>query len=652
VSKALGEISKPVFDAFIDGVKELTESINGGAGPELRQLGRDIAKLVESGASFTKILIEHQGLLVAVGKSVGALAAAWMAFKIADIIAGLGRKTAALFASKTAIMGENAELARNNTLLAQNNTLRNAPARFGDLRGGARAVGGGVGAAGNIIAAAGIVAGAASIGDSISQGFAGMMVGGKSSAGDLEAAAKMRAASAKEIADLANSIKNVKSDPERDAIMADLAKKVQEATAAQSEAGFTEEGRTAQNQALGDYAAQLAQLMQVLRGRDGLLSPDQVAAEAERKRQETQSAALAEANKKILEEAAASKADSARSRIFGEGIQDAQGKAQAGDEAGARAVLAEMQDLYATWLEQTRAAQGNLSGDALKDNLSFQAELEDYLRQIKEARTELPEALAEADKEASAKSAEALRDQLALVDAQGAKRLADLDALGLREDQLSTRRKQIEDEIAAKRLELENQIGTLQGESAAAREAREIQYAAAARQRSNELLDVQRSANATAGTAPGELFAGTNRRRGAVTSNTFEQASGLGVGQSARPLNDWSGLVAQGSQGFGTGGSLVPPGSIPPAPAAPGSTAGQPQTAGQQSDPAANASAAAKSLEGISKAWEQVAKAADETFKKVQGTKAAEKISEIGTAVATKDADLQRQIDAIAAQIV
>lgn len=268
--------------------------------------------------------------------------------------------------------------------------------------------------------------------------------------------------------------------------------------------------------------------------------------------------------------------------------------------------------------------------------------LEDPGQAIKKARADLPDAIAAAEKKAAAEKIQALEDEKALAEANGAKRLADLEGLNLKEEQQAKRRKQIEDEIAAQRLELENQIGELQEESSTRREAREAQFAADAIQRVNALAAALKSSDLT-GTKPGDLITGTNRRRGSITSDTFEQGSGVQAGNYARPLTDFSAaLKPQGSGGFGTQGGFVPPSSIPPASS---TLSGSPSAGGQPAQ--GNASDLATPLNGIAAGVEAAAKSAKEAEEKVEAAGLSKAIAALGATVGGRFQALQRQIDDI-----
>lgn len=514
IDKALGEVTKPIFDAWVEGLSELTDAAGTDAAA-LTELGTEIAKLVREGTELTAWLVRHPELLAGAAKAVGWLVAAWAAFKLQSLLVGLAMKTRALLASSAALGTETAALNANTA--AQR---ANAAARGTGAAGGAARLAGAANA-GLVAVGTGLAINAAA--DSIIPSFAG---GGKSSRGDLEAAASMRAANSERVAALAEQIKGVTDKAQRDALMQEMAREIQESVSKQRDAGFFEEGRTAQNQALSDHAAALRRLVEVLQTKGSqLASPEQTAARLEEEQRRARAEAQARENEPVLAAARARASDQARDRFAAAGLDKARAAATNGDTAGASRLLAEQKEYFEQWKSQV-SLDPSQAPEALKANLDLVAQLDGYLRDIAQARKELPEAIAAAEEKARDKEITALQDQLALIGAQGEKRLADLEAATLSEEELARRRKAVEDEIAARRLAVENQIGALQGESAVARQAREI--AASASQTMRDTALAQRRSSSDLPT-PGGRFA-NGRVRGTVTSDAFER--NVPIGQS------------------------------------------------------------------------------------------------------------------------
>jgi len=634
VDAALGQLAKPISDALLDGIKELSQSMGDTDTTQLQQLGREIAQLVKEGVSFTQWVTQNTNTLVLMGKAMGIVVAAYAAFKIADIVAGLGLKARAILANTAALTAETQALAANTAAQTANGAARGAGA--GGIVGGARGMI--ATPTGTVLAAAGAAYGAVQVGYSLADLAAGSVAGGKSSAADLTEAAKMRNENTRQIAELTAAVKNVKSEPERDALRLQLAELIQKSVGAQHEAGFTEEGRTAQNQALSDHAAALKKLVDVLQSKDGLQSADQVQAEAQAKaakaKADAEIAANAEKDKKAVDDFNAKNRDRLRDQTASDKLDEIRKLMDKGDTAGAAKSLDEQADYYRQLLQNAQGDQGKKSGDDLKENLALQDALKGYLDDVEKARTELPEAIKKADEEAAKKQIEALEDQKALVEAEGEKRLADLDASGLKEDELARRRKAVEDDIAQRRLDLENQIGALQGESDTKREARAVEYAAGEVQRAQAVKQAEVAANGGP-TKPGELFANSRRRRGLFTSDAFEDNTPLGQSALDKFKNSQPGMPGyspvgsiNGSNPFDTGPALPPPpvatpaggaaaaAGAPPAPGQPPGEGTTPQDAAKKiADEGQNLAKALKPLvEAMVKAIKEVGDAIVKTF--------------------------------------
>ncbi|CAN5350774.1 hypothetical protein BH09VER1_BH09VER1_28320 [soil metagenome] len=612
LEKALGRITKPVFDVFMDGLLEMTDAINKG-NPSLDRMGEQIAALVKEGIGWSKWATENAGLMLTLGKTVGVFVAAWAAFQVAALIVGLNRKALAILANKAALDAETASLIRNEAAQTANaatraavTTAATAEATAAAASGGAAAattgkVAAGVGRAAPLLTTGSVLAGAGAayslyqLWNSFKDTNVGLSQGGKSSEGDRDAAAAMRNKNQAELMELVKSIQNVKSAPERDALRLQLSKMIQDTVSKQREAKPWEEGRTAQNTALGDHAQSLTQLLQVLAGKGNLLSASEVAAQAAAKKAQAEAEAKAAEdavkNAQILDDYRTKAAEKDRKRDASTGIDLAKKQMDGGNTAGADQSLANQEAFYRDWLSRARAEQPQKNGDDLKANLSMQEELQGYLEKIAEARQDLPAAIAKADEEAKKKQIKDLEDQKALVEAQGKDRLAAVEAEGKSARDLALARKAIEDDVEAKRLELENKIGALQDETALKREARAVEFHAAELGRSNALQATLATNDGISGTKGGELFKGTNRRRGVATSDTFEQP--IDVLNGAQPLTDFGAATAQrGAAGAG----LIPPASVPPAIATPGAAGVGGATPVAGSTPAAGGSSSGQSV--------------------------------------------------------
>lgn len=611
VNKALGELSKPIFDAWIDGITELTDASGPGA-EGIRNIGYEIAELVKAGVSFTKLLTEHSDLLLLVAKSVGALVAAYAAYKIATIVQGLSLKARAILANKTAIDAETAALAANSAAQRTNVSSR----------------AGGAGRS-NIAGAAGLGVGLGLIGYELLQGKA--------------AEINARTDRSRELGDKVSGvaarygamIKNAASVAEKEVIIKGLGEDI--AKLKEAAANASEEDSEMLVRSIGLLEKMRAAAAQISDEKLKHAEAAKAAAEGEKKASSA-SKENAEKDAKIIADAEARRHDRARDRTASDWLADAKDRMAAGDIDGAKKSLSEQESYFRDWLAATKEKQAGASRDDLKANLALQEELAGYLEKIEDARKELPEAIAEADAEAKKKRIAALEDERDLVEAQGNERLAQAD-----ED--AAKRKQIEDEIAAKRLDLENQIGALQEESATKREAREAQYRAGVIQRENELKIAKD--DATAGTKAGDLFSGTRRRRGFVTSDSFEQ--GIDVSRGPQALTDFGRETAPRLGGPSPGafggagtfhGGLVPPSALPPPAATPGAP-GQPGAEG-----------AAGGTSGIKEAAGGVDKLAAEIPQLVEAMKQLGETSKDFSKVPKEAASLSGAVQAAASAIL
>ncbi|CAN5544488.1 hypothetical protein BH09VER1_BH09VER1_24510 [soil metagenome] len=587
IQKALGAITKPIFDVFIDGVNDLAESVNKGGG-DLNKLGFEIAELVRQGVGFTKWSIENSGALITMAKAVGGLVAAYAAFKITSIIQGLAGKARALLSSKVAIDAETASLARN-TAGQEANAIATAAAGAARSSGAAGGLLSRVsGAAGNVASKLGgtAIIGAGLIGFDAAMSYAASVNEKSAKTDDLgnkvtDVAGKYNdlIKAAGSVAEKQEIIKGLETD------IAVLKKLAVSASAEDSEMMLRGIGILEKKL---ETAKKLSE--EKLREKEATTT----AAAAEKAAQE-QAAADAEKNKSILAAHDARQHEKARDDTASIKLDEARGLMDKGDGAGAKKSLDDQEQYFRDWLSKAKADQGGKVGDGLKQNLDLQDKLQGYLDKIAEARKDLPKALAEADENSKKKQIEGLEEQKQLLEAQGKERIAQAG-----KDQAA--KLKIEDEIAKKRLEYENEIGALRGESSLKAEARAAEFRAGEILRENALAEAaKQNASAVEGTKPGELFAGTNRRRGAITSDTFEQDSGVGVGQAARPLTNFRSLLTPGTNDFGTNATnLVPPPAAPGAPAAsaPGAAASSGQAGGQAITSAADKAAdAAKEIE-------------------------------------------------------
>lgn len=467
ISKALGKITEPVFDAVIEGVKDLTDSLESADGEALKKLGYQIAELVKSGYSLTQWAIENNGAIVGLGKSVGVLVAAYAAFKIGQLVTGLSNKAKAILSNKVALEAEAAALAKNTAAQTANTASRSganskAPA----------------GRASNIAGAASIGVGLGLIGYDYLQ----------SKAAEINARSDRTLEIGNQISSVANSydaaIRSAASLADKQKIIADLEADIKKVRDMSTDASAEDAELIERSAKLLERKLQTARNLS-----DEKLKEKEAAAAlaAEEKKQAEQ----LEANKEIIAQDASRRADRARDRIANEKIKSASAAAEKGDIESAKRILDEAEQYYKDYLESTKdkTNPATQTKDQLKDSLQLTSQIESYLQAIKDARAELPKAIEEAEKKSKDAKVKSLEEEIKLVEAEGKERIADIEASASSEAEILKMRSAVEDEIAAKRLALENEIGDIQGESQTARAAREVNASAEFVQRGNELRD-------------------------------------------------------------------------------------------------------------------------------------------------------------------
>jgi hypothetical protein len=446
--KALGKLAEPISEAFLDGIKEITEALDNGNSEELEKLGYQLAELVKQGVSFTQWATQNTGVLLLMAKAVGGLVAAYAAFKLTTIISGLTGKARAVLANKTAIDAETASLATNTA--AQR---ANAAARATGAAVPTRAA---TGRASNVAGAAGLGVGIGLIGYDALQ----------SKAAEINAATAKSDDIGKAISEAGNGygnlIKSAASLADKQAVVECLEKAIADLRARSVDA-------TKEDSALIDTGISLLtrQLDIAKKIPEQKLKEAEAesAKNAEAKKAQEEKEANAEKDKKILDAAATRRFDQARDRTAANKLDQAQSLLEKGDISGAKSSLDEQDQYFRDYLAKAKSDQTGLSGEDLKANLDLQDQISGYLADIADARKDLPEAIAKAEADAKEKKIEALEEEKNLLLAQGEERLA-----ATKEDFIA--RKQIEDELADKRLAIENQIGQLRGESALSAEAR------------------------------------------------------------------------------------------------------------------------------------------------------------------------------------
>lgn len=342
--------------------------------------------------------------------------------------------------------------------------------------------------------------------------MAGFQLGGKTSRGDMAAAATMRATNAEQITELAERIRTAQTTDEKAAIQAEIAAQMQKAVTGQKEAGFFEEGRTARTTALSDHATALSRLMEVLSGKQGLLSPEEYQAREAAEKAKAEEDQRRETNNAWAAEQAKTAAEANR-QTANETAIDASEKSGSTD-----AIRARIDALAA--LRDENAKVTDTADPRFQEAATMVKTLADEIKALEQAAGKVTEQAAE---QANKKEEARLRAALELERARGQTRLAELDAAGAKESELDAAREQ---NLAAQ-LDIERQIAALHGTTAehdALAAERRKQAALASAQAAQTAATTAADAAPSGGgdtpslPAPGQLYPGTNHRRGAATS--------------------------------------------------------------------------------------------------------------------------------------
>ncbi len=152
MDKALGEITKPVFDAIAKSLVALTNELSRGeVVAALEEIGVEVANIVKTGAGLLEWALKNAAALSTMAHGAVTLGVALAAFKFTELIAALGVKTAAWLRASVAVDSETAALMRNtaaqaaNATAATTNAAAHGAAGVGAAAAGAAATAGGAG---------------------------------------------------------------------------------------------------------------------------------------------------------------------------------------------------------------------------------------------------------------------------------------------------------------------------------------------------------------------------------------------------------------------------------------------------------------------------------------------------------------------------
>lgn len=137
LESALGELSKPLFDALSKGAKDVTAAIKGIDSKQLDNLAHALADAAQAGIDLTEWGLKNADVLITVARAAGALGLVFATIKFNQLLVNLAAMGTAFVRSKLAIHAETAALAANttaqqaNTLARTKNALAGARERFG-----------------------------------------------------------------------------------------------------------------------------------------------------------------------------------------------------------------------------------------------------------------------------------------------------------------------------------------------------------------------------------------------------------------------------------------------------------------------------------------------------------------------------------------
>lgn len=531
IDQALGEATKPVFDALRDGILELNEALQQ---PETRQalkdLGHDVAGLVSNGLALTEWAIRNADSLMLVAKGAGLVAVALAAIKIKDILVGLGSMALGLTRTKTELDQESASLGRNTAAQSANAASRRANASASRSQSFLRGMAAGdmipadmvqvgpsaaarrpgmIGSAfSNVAKGGGMLdalmlgtAGGWTIQDQWFNWLGSIGSGGATSSNDMRKAADR--AGDTSLSKLFDRARNVSKPEDRDTLGQDVFDYLN--SAKKERAGMSWNETNQKNVIDGDIKAAerlLASLDKItdaqLKQRDlAQAKADIDAADAAHAEEQAKNLAALDKYKQARGEAFYDKEQADQTRLAIQQAAQAADKGETSDALDRR--RRELQDFLAknpAITDQAAPTADVSRRDELRDAAQEQIKALDEAQ--KQADQRRQEARDQAEQEANEREIKALQEQLKLLEAQQALRLAEIEKAGGGEQHILDQRKAAEDEFSRQRLTLQDQIAARQGENATGTMARHTQEQADALTRANELQRAQSEAAATA----------------------------------------------------------------------------------------------------------------------------------------------------------
>lgn len=477
IDQALGEATKPIFDELREAVLQLGASFSDPKTiSALKELGFEIAGFVALGVDLADWAVQNAGLLAAVAKGATLLSAAFAAIKLTHLLASMGALALGLGRSKTALAAETAELAKNTAGQVANAASRTRMQKL---------IGTGPGMGGRIAGAANVGLGLGMVGYGMLMDYAAGINAETARSGQL----------GEDVSNLANSydarIRAAASVAEKEAIIKDLTKDIADLNKNNSDvtgrdAEFLELGNKQLNRML-ESAKKLDEEKLKLAQKD-----EEAAAELEKQKQ------LAEEHVEDRKKYEAQYKADAERRALADRVavakEDESQSADRGEVKGhLRGVIEELEDKLNALPRIEDPAASAKDVQARDSEREFLADLikgaKESERDDGERVTKARDAAAEKEKQERVK---ALREQIAYTEAQGKKRLAEIEAAAGSEAEIARQRMQVEADIAARRLALEHAIGNLENESDTARATRQASADADALSRAAQLAQARK----------------------------------------------------------------------------------------------------------------------------------------------------------------
>jgi len=531
----LADASKPLFDDLTESLKELSAELASPEGKQgLRELGLDIKDLVHDGLALTQWAVKYADVVVTLGEGVVGLGLAMAALKIKDMVQGFISLSTKVSAN-TALWSEQTAVVRAHTTAVAADTAANVANAESGAAAGAAGAGAAAGAGGYVVrnaatgvaepivaaggasAIAGGEAAALSVGSAAATGGA---VAATSAFGGLGAALSGMVTVIAEAVPLVVAIGaayetfthlpasigygklTTKHDLElaegvtKDSKLPEFSKQGQQLSSVGDQNkllsamdDYTDEliarraGLGVDESAQKDSITQEIALSQALEKKIQNISFDSMRSnEAAQKEKEASETAKKAADEKAATEAKyaeenAKKKDArdAAVALRKDNLADEHAEQMAREAAKRGESSSYIQDRMAALRAQADANPRITDPKADPKKVDAAAKIND---DIESQLDRLDRAQKQVDEELHRAKIEDLKQQDALIEAQGKERIAEIEASGKKEFEIAEARKKVEDDVARQRLDLQNRIGQLEQESDTAKQIRLADYQA------------------------------------------------------------------------------------------------------------------------------------------------------------------------------